>query len=1150
MRPLAVLPVWKWLSALAAVAFPPLVAPAGEVFAAPGTTVDREERLAEACEALSWHTETPVRPLGDIVVGHLTGPIRARVEAERKALYAALVDSRGEVIVAMPAAAHGAGEGMRLSIAAPPSPVAPYRGGEVRLQLVVDDYRCPVRRVPVAGLPAPTDPGAEVEAAIAQMEAMIARLARRYGYADVAAVRRAAQRFREDATADDLGVPAGMLPLIVAIDTADSLRAMTDAQAMGGESQRLFAALLASVGERGYAAEMGELVDSLQFEGDPQAPGLASARIRLPEMTSTHASSAGRARARQVAFENAPGKLAGARLNQSRGTGDCAAAISGDSLSITSAPALHKAMEDQRAAERAMDSTESLQGAALGFTEAMLPAATVVATATAGPVGAGATTAAGAFLYLHKLIQLYSINSLPSKFIEMEPRVLVPGKTIPEDFERAGGDARWGELMVTAESNGMDLTGPTIEGIQTALGAVGWAGSAKGGSSLMKEVVEAGKESLKSLPKDKAWELLQAMAEVDGCFFLAPETYGPIDITSTEYARVWVSPGTAIRLIEPPASQSLHKTDIELVHTGEATLNMQTRKDRFAGNSTSWAARITVQKARLEPEPSIRVPSSLGATKHFRIYPRGVTAPLNLQLRVEKREGGGRLADPPHFDVQDFRFSYRTPQKEERYPVVLEAIGQGAIPADGPGGSLERRAEIRIINEADLLVTPSSDCIGTGESRLLAAQLKGIEPPAELDWQIESGGGNLSGDRPGNHPSLRNNTYRAGGDATTARIRVTHARGSGESVSETIVIRVGDCSPQHACAPEAMIDAVNPRYLHDAIGNLNLKAFAGGANKSLLPGRASLTIGGPVSGGGDACARHLASVPVDDRAAIADLPPALAEQIETLSGEKLPTKDQPGNVVFQIFTPNLRLWEQGDAVGKWYETRHGGIGGWPANASALINIELIDTAPGDLEAGGTYPARVHSDKDVGEATTHRLLSSWEGTIERYRYLVPRPEAIAKCRRDKELELEWLRGNAMVAFDSNIGRAVRDKDCNTHGPYLLGSRERVWNPDLTGEVTITDITNSHVIGEFNLQGRAETIRQQFRHCRARANYSRTGQAGCHFENSGPVNGTRETLPPAEARESQIVVSGRFEAPNLRDSGYVTPGRLHAERVEPK
>ncbi len=662
-----------------------MAAPADQIFAAPtpGSNADREERLADACEALAWHTGTPVRPLGDIVVDNLTGPIRARAEAERKALYAALVKPDGATIVAMPAAAHGASEGLRLSIAAPPSPETPYRGGAVRLQLVVDDYRCPAKRVPVAALPAPADPAVEVEASISQMEAMIARMAHRYGYEDVAAIRRAAQRFREEATADDLGVPAGMLPLIVAIDTADSLRAITDAQAMGGESQKLFAALLASVGERGYAAEMGELIDALQFQGNPDAPDLASARIRLPEAATTgaHARSyfdAGGAGARQVAFDNAPGETAGARLNQGRGTGDCAAAISGDSLTINDAPALDLAMKDQRAAERAMDSTETLQGAAMGFTEAMLPAATVVATATTGPVGAGATTAAGAFIYLHKLIQLYSINSLPSKFVEMEPKILVPGTTIPEDFERAGGDARWGELMVTAESNGMDLTGPTIEGIQTALGAVGWAGGAKGGSSLVQEAFEAGKESLENLPKDKAWELLQAMAEVDGCFFLAPETYGPVDITTTEYARVWVSPGTAIRLNEPPASQSLHKTDIELVHTGEATLNMQTSKDRFADNSDSWAARIQVEKARLIPEPSVRVPSSLGATEHFRIYPRGVTAPLDLQLRVEKREGGRSTGRPAALRRPGFPFQLPHAARGGTVP--------GGARGDRPGG--------------------------------------------------------------------------------------------------------------------------------------------------------------------------------------------------------------------------------------------------------------------------------------------------------------------------------------------------------------------------------------------------------------------------------------------------------------------------------
>lgn len=717
-----------------------------------GSGPDLAAQVDAACEQLQWDTGT-VAPLDGVTVSGLEGPILTTATATPRGLYAELLNEGGDVHSVLPVAAGSDGSGNpALSLTAPADPDNLFQGGEVDVRLVVGEERCDPVTLTVDALPDPSDPAATVSDSIVQLKELIANSAASFGYTDYASVVAARDDLVNNATASDLGVPGQLLPLLLAVDTVEILEGIDASSDFTASDRRLFAALLESVGDAGFVNEADFFNLSFSSIGTTSLP-----------TTADH----GRLLTRVSAMTSGP-------------SGACAQTISGGAISITSAPELDQRMREQREAERSLSPTESLQGFTIGAAEGVLP--------VAGVVSPGAAAAAGAFVYLVKLIELYNINTLPSEFVELEP-TLYPGASINEDYEQAGGDARWAELMATAESKGMDLAGPTIEGLQTLLGGLGWASSAQ--SSILENAYDFGQSQLTDVPESQAWAALEAIAQASDCFELAPVTYGPIDITSDYYATAQVDSGTALSLAT--GSSGLNQTDIQLVHTGEANITIQTRDDRFGGRSDSWSERLIVQQIRLEPDPSFVFAETLGGTESFRIYPRYAEDPAAVNVQAATLSGGGSVAFGPDYDgIQDYILDYTTPTSENEYPVIIELTGTGALPAGGPAGTTERTAQIEISRDAEVLLEPGGACVDPGETVDLTAQIRGASSP-NFTWSITAGTGSLAGAQPGNDVTVETNTYQAPSGNTQAVVEVTHTSSNGDTTSDTADIRVGDC---------------------------------------------------------------------------------------------------------------------------------------------------------------------------------------------------------------------------------------------------------------------------------------------------------------------------------------------------------------------
>ncbi len=319
-----------------------------------------------------------------------------------------------------------------------------------------------------------------------------------------------------------------------------------------------------------------------------------------------------------------------------------------------------------------------------------------------------------------------------------------------------------------------------------------------------------------------------------------------------------------------------------------------------------------------------------------------------------------------------------------------------------------------------------------------------------------------------------------------------------------------------------MLEAINPPQTLDVFGNLNPAAFAGGANADLMPGQASLSLSGGVSAGGAACARHLAAKRIGGNDGVPGLDQGTVQMIESLSGEDLDIPTASGGTrraVFEVFSPNIISY-QGGGLGKPLSYRHGGVGGWPRNSGAHLVIALTNAGPGDLRAGESYPARaVGSDGDGDPAD---LFTAWTGQIRPRPYPPPSDE---QQRREQEMEKRTCHAlreafvatleSAAVPLDATLGRQARDMNCDLDGVGQAGTRTQVRGGTLAGTVHIERITDTKVIGRFDLSGTARVERE-------RRTWSSRGPGRVDID--------------SDDGEAALQVTGRFAAPNMRSMGY--------------
>jgi len=761
--------------------------------------------LAVACQALSWNMPTAtVSPLGIVDLTNLKGPILSAVKANPNALYAEVLDGSSNPVSAVPVAAVRDDNGdLHLQLFAPANPSDLFAGGQVKVRLKVGNDRCPSQTLTVSGLPDPSAPDKVLKKSVTAMEAFVTQAAVPFGYNSIDELRQAAADFAARAkqiqSTGDLGVPVQVIPLLLAVDGIDTFKAMLASSKFTNRQRRQSAAVLASIGKQGYAQGLQTLVSKWA----QQAPSGTNTGLGNGKVVALHQSRVRTLSAASTAVRRPSG-----------GTGACAKAISGDYISMKTAYLLDKYMTIQHDTEVNSDPTKSLTTLGIKGVEAALPVAAIAS--------GGAATAVGIVAYVHDLVQQFTIDTLPSKFKSVKPQVLVPGTHINEDFEAAGNDARWGKLMATAVSKGMDLSGPTLEGIQQMLGAVGWAQGLGETTDLASNAVDFGADYVKGKAKNAVWNVwstLEKLLKAQGCFKLAPHVYGPADITDSTYTKAKVRNGDAVSL----APGSMNNTDIQLAHTGDAGLLLQTKKDHFGGRDGFWVALMHVQKEVLDAAPNPYFVRNLGEVKDFTIHLRHSKNPQSPVIAAARIQGGGSLQGQPSYNGGNYRFSYNTPKMKKDYPVKVRLTRQAPIPDEN--GSMMRQTVVTMRADVDVELVPDTACVKRGDQRKLAAQIFGRDQ-ADFTWKIVSGGGTLGGATPGNDPTVEDIIYHAPSVATTAKIKViVNNTTGGKEVSDVTTITVGSCNAKVTVDGRLAADAVAWSQADSSISASEEKTF-------------------------------------------------------------------------------------------------------------------------------------------------------------------------------------------------------------------------------------------------------------------------------------------------------------------------------------
>lgn len=186
-------------------------------------------------------------------------------------------------------------------------------------------------------------------------------------------------------------------------------------------------------------------------------------------------------------------------------------------------------------------------------------------------------------------------------------------------------------------------------------------------------------------------------------------------------------------------------------------------------------------------------------------------------------------------------------------------------------------------------------------------------------------------------------------------------------------------------------------------------------------------------------------------------PDAMAEMRRELSNLWL---QREGDVVITVFSPNATPWITG-MLAYPMGTRHGGIGGWRPNAAGLIKLQLPGTSAADLKEGQAYAAQayapVSAERTPGKAETRNAFyMRWDATW------------VDDCGEIPESMRQSIESSARQLDPS--GTLIDAKETSTPGCIVDGTSQVILG-DLTGTVTIDEITGAEVKGTFSVTGPA-------------------------------------------------------------------------------
>ncbi len=313
-----------------------------------------------------------------------------------------------------------------------------------------------------------------------------------------------------------------------------------------------------------------------------------------------------------------------------------------------------------------------------------------------------------------------------------------------------------------------------------------------------------------------------------------------------------------------------------------------------------------------------------------------------------------------------------------------------------------------------------------------------------------------------------------------------------------------------------------------------------------FPGEGHLRFSGLIQAGGAACSHHVQALDAAEAGGgpaadinLERLPEAMREKVrkarkraeqarESARGQRARLASAGDGVVLSLFSPQLGLFELGVeplGISGSAKASHPSIAGWPANSTGKVTIVLPGTEHTELRAGETYEAVVRGKDQT-------LYSDARGRSRDF----PRDggtQTKRLCRQGKQsVAAKWQNFPAVVS-------QAQSQPCDRKA-YFEGTTRRVSATQLTGEVSITAITDERVTGRFRLEGQARLEASDYRFIR--------GNAPDADQIYYPKPDTRQVkqIRVDDNRRGSLTVSGSFAAPNTISGLSLNPNYRDGSR----
>lgn len=224
------------------------------------------------------------------------------------------------------------------------------------------------------------------------------------------------------------------------------------------------------------------------------------------------------------------------------------------------------------------------------------------------------------------------------------------------------------------------------------------------------------------------------------CFYIEPTIFGPYSVDDDIEQKQWMYPSTGdLDSVEPSRSNF---REVEVIHTGTATLNVKAQRSAFPRTYASQKTEIEVLKKFIRFLPSTAIELERAgdlALVKFRVANSLHGKKKDVEVKVT--DAKGKEVPFYHEEVDGIHtLDVNAPNDETRYP--LSVYVKSLSKTLDLEGVFREGTQVIKLKKDSIKITPVEGCLSLGDEVGLEATFIGASDK-KLAWKVVSGGGKL-----------------------------------------------------------------------------------------------------------------------------------------------------------------------------------------------------------------------------------------------------------------------------------------------------------------------------------------------------------------------------------------------------------------------